>query len=380
MAQLSRHLPPFIRERIIAYSAIAAVLFLNRARRRYLYHLRRSGLFDRDFYRRQNPQLMRLYLALPERHYIVHGEAAGLFPNAKFSPGAYLRLNPDAAESREPPLLHYLLAGRAAALKTRDPSPVDALAPAPLPAIPTRPPRAELAAVVHVFYPELWPEIDQYLRASGLRLDRFITVTDLGETSRRLADDLQSRYPEDLVLLMPNHGRDIFPWVALINAGALSGYRAICKLHTKRSPHLRDGAQWRQEMLAGLLPPGRGGQLIEDFLSDGEAGMLTTAGQRLQGPEWWGANQGRAATLLARAGVAPDPQALSFAAGSMFWAKPALLSAIAGLRLTAQDFEAEQGATDGCTAHAFERVLGYLLQVCGQQIRDTTELAAARRS
>lgn len=361
----------YYRHKARVFGWLRRLLWFSRAQSAYLARIRRSGLFDRAFYRRQNPQLMSLFLFLPERHYIAFGEQAGLFPRPDFSPTAYRRLNPDVAESAQPPFLHYIEQGRTENRPTRDPSPIDAPNPAPLPAVPAHSARARLAAVAHIFYPELWPEIERLLSDSGLDLDWFITITDLGPGHRGLAEAIRGRHPRACVLMMPNHGRDVFPWLHLINSGVLSPYRAVCKLHTKSSPHLEDGEQWRRGLLRGIVPGRASARQVEAFLDDPKAGLLVSAGQHLVGPRWWGANQARTIELLERVGLHPDPHALGFAAGSMFWVKAPVIQAIARLGLTAADFEPEQGGTDGSTAHAFERALGYLVAASGLDIRET---------
>lgn len=361
----------YYRHKARVFGWLRRLLWFTADQRAYLSRLKQSGLFDREFYRRQNPQLMPLFLYLPERHYIAFGEPAGLFPRPDFSPAAYLRLNPQAAASELPPFLHYIECGQQQQLPTRDPSPTDAHKPASLPPLPEPAPHSELAAVVHIYYPELWPEIEQALTSSGLELDWFITITDLGPGHQDLAEQIRHRHQHATVLLMPNHGRDVFPWVYLINAGLLAPYRAVCKLHTKRSPHLEDGGLWRRSLLQGLLPAAASTAQAQAFLADAQVGLLVSCGQHLSGPRWWGANRDRTLQLLQSAGLQPDPEQLSFAAGSMFWVKAPVIQAIARLGLTAADFEPEQGGTDGSTAHAFERALGYLVADCGLSIQQT---------
>jgi hypothetical protein len=65
---------------------------------------------------------------------------------------------------------------------------------------------------------------------------------------------------------------------------------------------------------------------------------------------------------LARAGIEADPERLSFPAGSMYWLKPPVVEALRNLRLAAIDFDPEFGQSDGTTAHAVERILGYLTE------------------
>lgn len=359
----------YYRHKARVLSWLRRLLWFSVDQRAYLRKLKHSGLFDREFYRRQNPQLLPVFLHLAERHYIAFGEQAGLFPCPDFSPAAYRRLNPQAAASGLPSFLHYIETGRQQQLLTRDPSPVDAQNPAVLPPVPKRSPRHELAVAIHIYYPELWPEIEQALLDSGLDLDWYITITDLGASHQDLAEEIRHRHRGATVLLMPNHGRDVFPWVYLINAGALTPYRAVCKLHTKRSPHLEDGASWRRGLLQGILSDRVAA--VQKFLEDPGAGLLVSAGQKLSGTKWWGVNQARTVQILSKGGLNPDPNALEFAAGSMFWVKKPVIESIAKLKLAANDFEPEQGGTDGSTAHAFERALGYLVVNCGLKIRES---------
>jgi glycosyltransferase involved in cell wall biosynthesis len=78
-----------------------------RAEKRFLLE---SGLFDWDFYLKQNPDVSRARIDPPE-HYLLGGAAAGLDPNPIFDTDWYLARNPDVASQSVNPLLHYLTAG-----------------------------------------------------------------------------------------------------------------------------------------------------------------------------------------------------------------------------------------------------------------------------
>lgn len=115
----------------------------------------RSGLFDRDWYRRQNPDVdargvdtllhfilrgagegrkpnpvfdSRWYLANhkdvtaakinPLLHYVLHGASEGRTVSPDFSVDDYLAFNPDVAESGIPALTHYLRYGRSEGRQT----------------------------------------------------------------------------------------------------------------------------------------------------------------------------------------------------------------------------------------------------------------------
>jgi lipopolysaccharide biosynthesis protein len=383
-------------------------------RLRYLAGIHASGRFDRRYYRKANPDLHWLFRAFPERHYVFVGEAEGRCPRPDFVPQAYLRLNPDLDRWAARPFQHYLRHGHAENRVTRDlPRVLGGLTV--LPPVLRRDPDAgttprDLAVVVHLYYPDLWPEIvaalraslRALLRASNLDADLFVTLThrpdadqggdqgaaacaadqiadpiDEHTPTATLAARIRADWPGAQVITMPNHGRDIFPFVHLVNAGLLDPYRAICKIHTKRSPHRQDGEAWRRHLIAGILPGAETAPLLGRFLADGAAGLWVANGQHYTDMRWWGSNRDGVARLLRRIGIRPDPDALSFPAGSIYWVKPMLITLIRGLRLDLTDFEVEAGQLDGTTAHAFERVLGYLIGAAGLEIRQTAQLEAA---
>lgn len=71
--------------------------------------IRKSGLFDEDWYRAQYPQAQGTD---PVLHYLREGAAQGLNPSRYFATKAYLKNYADVAASGINPLLHYIQLGR----------------------------------------------------------------------------------------------------------------------------------------------------------------------------------------------------------------------------------------------------------------------------
>ncbi|MCB1365154.1 MAG: glycoside hydrolase family 99-like domain-containing protein [Rhodobacteraceae bacterium] len=345
---------------------------------RYLWRMRFSRLFDRQFYRGVNPRIHWIFRMFPERHYLLVGERAGLYPNPDFSPKAYLRHNPDVAATGMPPFEHYLRVGRHEQRLTKD-LPQDVLtggiAAPRLRGQVAR--RAERAIVVHVYYPDLWDEFDETLRRLDIAFDLYVTLTWRGEETEALAGRIRAAWPDAQVVAMPNRGRDMLPFLHLVNAGWLDGYAAVCKFHTKKSPHRQDGDHWRRHLIAGILPEAGTGALLERFMADPRAAFWVADGQHYDDTQWWGSNYRTVERLLHRVEVTPDRRRLSFPAGSMYWVKPQILALLRGMMLTPDDFDFELGQTDGTVAHALERVLGVMCDAAGMEIRQTTQLREA---
>jgi hypothetical protein len=77
---------------------------------RHYYIVRKSGLFDGDYYREANGPLR--HKILPSlAHFLVEGGAAGRSPHPLFDSGWYLTQNPGIKAKSANPLVHYLLRG-----------------------------------------------------------------------------------------------------------------------------------------------------------------------------------------------------------------------------------------------------------------------------
>ncbi|WP_417525596.1 rhamnan synthesis F family protein [Marinovum sp.] len=352
-------------------STVLRYLFPTAADRHYLARIQSSGLFDRDFYLRSNARLKWLFRIWPERHYVQLGERNGTCPNPGFSPRAYLFHNPDlAGETR--PFLHYIETGRAErrmvlAAPSSEGVPVFPDIAPPDPAAGTAP----VAVALHLYYPEFWEEIAPALEAQQFAFDLHVTITRRGDLPPGAGAALETRiraaFPAARIWQMPNHGRDILPFAHLVNAGGLAPYRAVLKLHSKKSPHRADGDAWRRALVAGVLgDPAETAARLERFLAHPRAGIWVADGHLHEGDSWWGGNRPRAEALLARSGAALPPGPLCFPAGSIYWARAAVLAKLARLRLTPEDFEPEQALVEGTTAHAVERLMGALTIAAGR--------------
>jgi lipopolysaccharide biosynthesis protein len=258
----------------------------------------------------------------------------------------------------------------------------------PGPAVGRRRPRLEgsrsdarVLVVAHVYYPEVWFDIEDRLVRIPEPYDVVISLVE-GRTEV-IEPEIAARLPHAMIHRVPNLGRDLGSLVDLAGAGIFDGYDAILKVHTKRSPHRIDGDAWRVALIDGLMPSPQGiGRIIELLRRDSSVGVVVPS-RSLHGPETWGCNQVLVEALAARIPFAFDPDALCYPAGSMYWARPWVLRRLADLRLGTEHFEPEASHVDGSTAHALERYIGVAAQAAGLDIVDTadvsTRLDCARR-
>ena len=91
--------------------------------------------------------------------------------------------------------------------------------------------------IVHVFYPDFWPEIASCLRNVEDPMDLVVTYVD---ETKGIPEMVRRDFPSAKFLLCENRGFDIWPFLKALQAVNLQDYSVLIKLHTKRDVK-RDG-------------------------------------------------------------------------------------------------------------------------------------------
>ena len=233
--------------------------------------------------------------------------------------------------------------------------------------------------MIHVFYPELLPELLEGLHSIPVPFD--VIITNASETKLEVDEaSIGGEIRRVRVLQVENRGRDILPMISVVNAELLARYELVLKLHTKKSEWREshetlsgNGTEWRESFLDQLLgSPQQVKQILGAFAANPGIGLLT-ASESLVGAEHWGGNRDLLNELLLRLEIRA-PQTLKFAAGSMYWVRGFVLQGLFALEMSPEDFEDEAGQIDGTTAHAVERAIGALAEEAGFVLAETTRL------
>jgi lipopolysaccharide biosynthesis protein len=225
---------------------------------------------------------------------------------------------------------------------------------------------AAIGVVLHLFYPELLPEIIEQIALIPEKFEIIVTVTNLDTGLYARAMIREKLLLEPIVVIVENRGRDVLPFVHLINRGLLEGYEIVCKIHSKKSLYSEKGSQWRQEILTELL--GTKSNLISilsEFRTNNKLGICGPSKTYLTQPEYWGSNRERLQLLAAKLHLTEGDVPLRFFAGTMFWIRSEILTKLNALNLSPEDFEEEKGQQDGTLAHALERLFLILAEQSG---------------
>jgi rhamnosyltransferase len=230
----------------------------------------------------------------------------------------------------------------------------------------SRVPDVRIALIAHGYYVDLLDEILECraILPGAVPIHVTVPADRLEFAGRRLAG-----VPGVVLHPCENRGRDIAPFLTVLNSGALDGYDAVLKLHTKRSPHLLDG-EIRRKLLFGMLCGERNATLraLAAF-EDPSTGMMGWRNCFRASRPYWMKNEDRVREIAARMG-ASDVARLGFFEGSMFWFRPAAFAALRELELQPEDFEPEERQLDGTLHHAVERCFTIAAWARGFVVRD----------
>ena len=197
------------------------------------------------------------------------------------------------------------------------------------------------------------------------------------EDNAGLIPEIAQALPEATVIAIENSGRDIRPFLVVLEQGRLDGYALVCKIHAKKSSDggrsAALGAIWRNRMLFDLLAaPGAVEAILARFAHAPRTGMIGPRAYRYPSAlcslaRSWGNNRAKVLELAARLGVAEGDFRLDFFCGAMFWVRPEALRPLRELGLSHQ-FQREGGLIDGGLEHAVERLFSTSVEQAGYQV------------
>lgn len=235
-----------------------------------------------------------------------------------------------------------------------------------------------IAVHMHLYYTEMLKEFVSYLNNIPCQFNLYVSVPKSADVEAIQVElkTLLPRVGDVVVEAVPNRGRDIAPMIVQFGK-RLAKYEIIAHIHTKKSPHNDNLADWCQDILAKLMGiPGSSGGHVAQII-----GLLQTTGKVVL-PEGrndfikertgWAANYNLARQILEKYTQLSiqDYPGVVFPEGSMFWARSECLKDFLSLPLKYSDFPSEPIAADGTLAHALERlILIFASKYQGQCIR-----------
>lgn len=217
------------------------------------------------------------------------------------------------------------------------------------------------AVVAHVFYPDLWSEIVAVWSTLPHGSHLIVTVPYGKANEVRAAAHGLSLVE---VHEYENRGRDLAPFVALLNEGVLDRFDVILKIHTKKSQHLIKGELRRKLLFTALAGDVGNVRRIIGHFDDPRVGLVGFGPFFRTSSRFWMKNRNYVEQLCLR--MRPRGElSLGFFEGSMFWIRIAALDPIRSAGLQVNEFDIETGQTDGTLHHGLERAITISSQAAG---------------
>ena len=162
------------------------------------------------------------------------------------------------------------------------------------------------------------------------------------------------------------------PFLHMLKLGVFDRYDAVCKIHSKRSPHRSNGNQWLEQLLSSLLGGSESvAHILEQFRGNTKLGLLGPADAviRRGEPLHRGCNQKLLTSVAQRASLPDSALDAPFFSGTMFWFRAAALTELRRLSFDKKSFPIEMAQTDGTLAHAIERMIWPLVTTSGYEVK-----------
>jgi len=221
-----------------------------------------------------------------------------------------------------------------------------------------------VALHLHVYYPDLLPQITERLMENQIRPDLFVSVTH--KKSLEYADNILKNYDGRIVdtTIAPNRGRDIGPLITAFGQKIIDGYDFVGHIHTKKTADIKNETVIRiwfrfllENLLGGTTCP-MADRILTKMHHDATIGMVFPDDPNAIG---WDENRVIAENLASRLEIHHLPENFIFPVGTMFWARTAALAPLVDLHLDWSDYPGEPLPYDGSLLHAIERLLPFIV-------------------
>lgn len=217
----------------------------------------------------------------------------------------------------------------------------------------------EISIHCHIFHTylavDLLKEISKFRESTALSSQIFVTTSP--EKSEAVKEICKLLIPEAQILIYPNQGRDILPFLQLAQSGKLSQSHLILKIHTKADRKVNTG-HFLNDAIAHELLDERSVQAL--FELSKEYDFVSTTSKYILGYNNLGKNLKPLKKLVRLTKLRRVPLDLKFPAASCFWITDNLVNRIGSLDIDVAAFPFEPIPPDGTIAHAFERYYGML--------------------
>ena len=200
---------------------------------------------------------------------------------------------------------------------------------------------------VHIFYPELWPELKQHIQ--NIPPHPFKLFVTLSQQHPTLIQDIKASFPDSQIEIVPNRGFDVGPFMHILNQINLDDYSYIIKLHTKRNCYINTpifrnmiGNIWRKNLLQFIKDQPSFKQSLDFLATHPKVGMLSSY-KSIVKDDHYDAIAAKELKKFLKQHHWPKIK-FAFVAGTMFIARANLFKPLQQLHISINDFAEVKGS------------------------------------
>lgn len=234
----------------------------------------------------------------------------------------------------------------------------------------------KICVFMHLFYTDMLDELLDYVaNLSSLPDVEYDLVVTLCAQQNNIEQKIYAFKDNAQIIIVPNRGYDIAPFLQAVKSVHLHEYDYIIKLHSKRnltSPAYLPtccfrGDQWRKKLLEFMATPQNLASTFKQFKKNPKIGMITSPELITSSVKQDVVAYHKSKKIILGMGLSLKEK--YFVAGTMFIAKASLFRLWKHLPYDAFDFEEfDPTHKGGSLAHALERVLGFMIYAQGYRI------------
>lgn len=238
---------------------------------------------------------------------------------------------------------------------------------------------SKYAVVLHLYYSDSWQGLfaeKLKVLSDSLKYDLYVTMP---EENQDYIKEIRKSFNSANILIVPNKGRDVLPFIKTANLLSKNGYESVLKIHSKKSTHREDGQGWLEGMVEALLPSQTVTiESIRQVLDIPDTGIVGPSGVYYpltvnfpaNGPHMSRVVRGRYGKKTEHHYLQSHRADYGFFGGTMFWARLDAIEPLLGF--SAARFERESGQIDATFAHALERLFCIVPEIEGRRMYEVS--------
>lgn len=225
-----------------------------------------------------------------------------------------------------------------------------------------------LAIVVHAYYFDVFVSIMKKIVCVNIDYKLYISTHD--EIYPQVYEYLDANKINATVAIYENLGRDVYPFIKMMELIEEKQHQYVLKLHTKKTPYrFVRGTIWREKMLTELLDEENLKSALF-CLKNFPIGMIGPTEYLYKIADKVGPNKNTLKKLSHRINIECDLNKQFFVGGTMFFLTVEAMAPVMKLSLLDNEFQSEPIPIDGTMAHAIERFFGIACSSQGLEVVD----------